>query len=221
MSVSALAPRKQPRQARAASTVEVILQAAARVLAAESLAGFNTNRVAQVAGVSVGSLYQYFPNKASLIVALIEREQATLAVALHQAVAQTQGQALRPVLAALVAVAIQHQFGNAGYAAALDLEERRLPVQALLGASQQRIVQLLSGVLRQHRAALAKPLPATAAIDCLTISKALIENQPSAGVPNLQALARKVLRALLGYLQHTPLPANKPATKLRTPFNRP
>ena len=59
--------------------MEAILAAAARVLARESLAGFNTNRVAEVAGVSVGSLYQYFPNKAALVAALIEREQARYA----------------------------------------------------------------------------------------------------------------------------------------------
>ncbi|MFN5165613.1 MAG: TetR/AcrR family transcriptional regulator, partial [Pseudomonadota bacterium] len=74
-----LRPRKSPRQVRSADTVETILAAAARVLERESLAGFNTNRVAAVAGVSVGSLYQYFPNKSALIAALIDRQQTALA----------------------------------------------------------------------------------------------------------------------------------------------
>jgi AcrR family transcriptional regulator len=52
-----------PSQLRSLATVQLILPAAARVLARESLAGFNTNRVAEVAGISVGSLYQYFPSK--------------------------------------------------------------------------------------------------------------------------------------------------------------
>ena len=68
-----LRQRKSPRQQRSADTVEALLTAAARVLERESLAGFNTNRVAEVAGVSVGSLYQYFPNKSALIAALIDR----------------------------------------------------------------------------------------------------------------------------------------------------
>ena len=55
---STFPPRKAPRQPRSAATVAAILQAATRVLSRESLAGFNTNRVAEVAGVSVGSLYQ-------------------------------------------------------------------------------------------------------------------------------------------------------------------
>jgi AcrR family transcriptional regulator len=72
---AAIRPRKKPSQARAADTVEMILTAAARVLATHSLAGFNTNRVAALAGVSVGSLYQYFPNKDALVAVLIARRK--------------------------------------------------------------------------------------------------------------------------------------------------
>jgi AcrR family transcriptional regulator len=64
---TAIQPRKRPRQARAQETQRAILQAAARVLRDEGPAAFNTNRVAERAGVSVGSLYQYFPNKAALL----------------------------------------------------------------------------------------------------------------------------------------------------------
>ena len=60
-------PRKRPRQVRSLETTRVILEAAARVLREEGPASFNTNRVAEVAGVSVGSLYQYYPNKAALL----------------------------------------------------------------------------------------------------------------------------------------------------------
>jgi AcrR family transcriptional regulator len=65
--------RKMPRQARAKETVEVILTAAARILTSEGFEALTTNRVAAVAGVSVGSLYQYFPNKEALVRALCER----------------------------------------------------------------------------------------------------------------------------------------------------
>lgn len=66
----------------------------------QSLAGFNTNRVAEVAGVSVGSLYQYFPNKESLVTALIEREQANLALAVEATVQASVGYSLREGLLA-------------------------------------------------------------------------------------------------------------------------
>jgi AcrR family transcriptional regulator len=66
-------PRKSPRQARSQATVGAILDAAARVLVERGYAATNTNLVAELAGVSVGSLYQYFPNKDALIAALHQR----------------------------------------------------------------------------------------------------------------------------------------------------
>jgi len=62
-----ISQRKQPRQARSNASVAVILEAAAQVLAKEGAQRFTTARVAEKAGVSVGSLYQYFPNKAAIL----------------------------------------------------------------------------------------------------------------------------------------------------------
>jgi AcrR family transcriptional regulator len=59
--------RKDPKQARSAALVKAVLQAAAQVLAREGAPRFTMARVAEAAGVSVGSLYQYFPNKAALL----------------------------------------------------------------------------------------------------------------------------------------------------------
>lgn len=66
--------RKIPAQARSKELVETMLLAAARVFRATDGLRVDTNRIAEIAGVSIGSLYQYFPNKNSLIAALIERE---------------------------------------------------------------------------------------------------------------------------------------------------
>ncbi len=65
--------RKAPRQARSRATVETIIEAGARILNDGGWAGFTTNRVAELAGVSIGSLYQYFPDKLSLIDAIRRR----------------------------------------------------------------------------------------------------------------------------------------------------
>src|SRR4051812_6293565 len=59
--------RKRPKQARSSELVAAILEAAAQVLTSEGAQRFTTTRVAEKAGVSVGSLYQYFPNKAALL----------------------------------------------------------------------------------------------------------------------------------------------------------
>jgi AcrR family transcriptional regulator len=88
-------PRKQPVQDRARDTVEILLRAAAQVFAARGYAATTTNKVAERAGVSIGSLYQYFPNKDALLVALINAHvhegetiliaAATAAVSAHDA----------------------------------------------------------------------------------------------------------------------------------------
>jgi len=66
-------PRKKASQERAKATVDAILDATARILVKEGYDRASTNRVALAAGVSVGSLYQYFPSKEALVAALVER----------------------------------------------------------------------------------------------------------------------------------------------------
>lgn len=77
--------RKAPRQARSRTTVDVIVQAAARVLAERGWAGFTTNHVAERAGISIGSLYQYFPGKQSLIEAIRRLHLADVLAAVRSA----------------------------------------------------------------------------------------------------------------------------------------
>lgn len=77
--------RKEPRQARSRATVEAILQAGARVLGDRGMDGFTTNETADVAGVSIGSLYQYFPDKLSLIDAIRHRHLDDVLAVIRQA----------------------------------------------------------------------------------------------------------------------------------------
>lgn len=101
-----LSPRKRPAQRRSRDTVEAILEAAAQVLDAAGYAGLNTNAIAARAGISVGSLYQYFPNKQAICAELtrryVERQAAAFAENLRQTFAtDPRGQIRRTVKTAL------------------------------------------------------------------------------------------------------------------------
>jgi len=100
-------PRKAPRQERSRSTVETILQATARVFSEHGYAGTNTNLIAEKAGISIGSLYQYFTNKDSLIAALHQRHaeqvQRTVEEVLSRPYEPTLAGHIRAMVKALLA----------------------------------------------------------------------------------------------------------------------
>lgn len=77
--------RKAPRQARSKAMVDAIVEAAARILATGGAAGFSTNQVAQAAGVGIGSLYQYFPDKHAIVEAIRRQHLDEVLVALRAA----------------------------------------------------------------------------------------------------------------------------------------
>ncbi|MGO3891443.1 MAG: TetR/AcrR family transcriptional regulator [Paenalcaligenes sp.] len=97
-----LLPRKSPRQARSKALVTAILDATAQVLVERGYAGSSTNLIASRAGVSIGSIYQYFPNKDSLIAALRERHATDLYDTLDAVLTRRNPQSLEEKLAAIV-----------------------------------------------------------------------------------------------------------------------
>jgi AcrR family transcriptional regulator len=195
-----LQPRKLPSQERSANTVKTILEAAARILAKESLAAFNTNRVAEVAGISVGSVYQYFPNKAAMIAALIEQEHNRVIEEIEQMVKDLHGKSLAVCLQAFAKLAVSQQYNRPLLAAALDHEERRLPMQQEEARTFARITRALDSLLAAHRPALPPELPACAGFDCLLIAKALVESNSSLDPQLSPDLEGRIFRALSGYL---------------------
>lgn len=98
------AMRKAPVQRRSADTIETILQASARILEEEGEARFTTNRIAERAGYSVGTLYQYFPDKHAILALLAAREREAAAERIRQAAQAADGMAMRGVVEALLSV---------------------------------------------------------------------------------------------------------------------
>ncbi len=94
--------KKQPKQARSRVMIETLLQATTRIIRREGLAHLTTNRVAEVAGVSVGSLYQYFPNKESLLDTLREQYDARFMKRMVHAYGELAGRSLRDGLRGFV-----------------------------------------------------------------------------------------------------------------------
>src|ERR1700679_1583255 len=139
-----LKPRKIPRQSRAEQTVATILEAAARVLESKGLDGLNTNLVAQRAGVSVGTLYQYFPGKDAIIVALSKREHAVFLVEAKGALGQPTGQR---ALNYLIAVSVHQQLRRPVLARALDFEENRPAIAKELATGKAAFGELLRQIL--------------------------------------------------------------------------
>src|SRR6185437_7157816 len=95
-------PRKVASQERSRATVEALVEATARILVKEGFHKASTNRVAEVAGVSVGSLYQYFPSKEALVAAVIERHQQEIMRTVRDELAEVLAQPVHKAVRKLV-----------------------------------------------------------------------------------------------------------------------
>ncbi|TAK85230.1 MAG: TetR/AcrR family transcriptional regulator [Aquabacterium sp.] len=98
---AALRPRKAPAQARSAVTVEAILEATLQVLQQTGFHQLTTTRVAERAGVSVGTLYQYYPNKRALLAAVLQAHLGEVVEAVEAACRAHEGATLRAMVVAL------------------------------------------------------------------------------------------------------------------------
>lgn len=191
-----LDPRKSPKQARSAATVEVILEAAARILESKGLSGYTTNAVADKAGVSVGSLYQYFPGKDALTGALIKRETAVLLREAEEAAKEERGD---KALKRMIAAAVAHQLRRPALARVLDFEEGRWPDVQDIREVKERLMALLAGVLVREDLP-RQTDPEIAAADVLAMVRGMIDAAGERGEADREGLERRVGRAVFGYL---------------------
>jgi len=189
-------PRKQPRQARAQHTVNAMIEASARILEEQGHGGFTTNAVAELAGASIGTLYQYFPDKDALLGALIARETSRLVEEVEAARMVATG---RGALDGLIEAAVRHQVRRPRLARLLDFEEARLPLDADTQLVRAKIVTLLADILSRPDLPRQSDMP-SATGDVLAIIRGMLDAAGERGEEGQAPLIVRVRRAVLGYL---------------------
>lgn len=185
--------RKRPHQRRARTTVEAILEAAAHILDTRGAEAFNTNAVAERAGVSIGSLYQYFSNKTALVQALIQREHAQLLGELVALGERCEGMAL---LDALIALAVEHQLRRPALNRLLDAEEAHLPPAAETWQLQLALTAIWNRSLGADLIAREPRLPQ----DLFAMIQGMVDVAGQFGETDAAALAERIRRAVFAYL---------------------
>src|SRR5882672_12395871 len=112
-SQAVLEPRKSPVQARSAASVDALLEATIQVLLQVGKERLTTTKVALRAGVSVGTLYQYLPNKSALLKAALRRHLAEVTEAVELVCKEQEGETLRQMVTAVINSFLQAKMGNA------------------------------------------------------------------------------------------------------------
>ena len=138
LSQPVLKPRKTPIQARSNASVDAILQATLQVLTSVGKERLTTTRVAARAGVSVGTLYQYFPNKSALLQAALRRHMDQVRSAIETVCAQHQGESLLDMGTALIFAYLDAKMQNVKASAALYAVSSDVDGAAIAKAAGQR-----------------------------------------------------------------------------------
>lgn len=204
------APRKRPSQDRSQHTVEVIVEAATRVFDELGLQA-TTNRIAELAGVSVGSLYQYFPDKLALITELHERHRSRVAQAVLQALDATPALPLESAVRRVVACSLAVHRDRPGLQRVLHAHLPQLSERDDASPAKRQVVERTG---RWLEARLPGATPATVALavqTLLTLSESLVHAAvlgPAGGVDE-GATADNITQAICGYLDRL---ASSPAS---------
>lgn len=178
-----LKPRKQPAQRRSAFTVEAILEACIQVLIAEGKEGLTTTKVAERAGVSVGTLYQYFTDKNSLLAAVMCNHLNEVAEKVEQACQLNSGQPATLAVKAIVGAFFSAKMSQAEVSRALYLIAPELEGEA-------EVVKL--------------------SLKMQSVIKSLLETIPDIQLEDIEATTFLLTTSLLGPVQ-TLLAYNAPA----------
>jgi AcrR family transcriptional regulator len=145
--LTAFEPRKTPVQARATVTVEAISEATIQILLSQGAERLTTTRVADRAGVSVGTLYQYFPNKQSLIFAVLEEHLEKIAAAVEDACEHARHKPLTEMITEVVEAFVDAKVARADISVALYKVAPDVGGQALVKRVTQQLQKTIVRML--------------------------------------------------------------------------
>lgn len=199
-------PRKHPRQTRSQMTVEDILEATAQLLVEEGREALTTTRVAERAGVSVGTLYQYFSDLDELMGKLVEvhlaRERDALEAVLQDASSLSTAQLVDRLVDAFTGVFAKHP----ELSAALYDEIRRAPWGPVLNELGEDTASVVAQLLQERASELSPPDPALAAFVLVNSIDALVQRAAAQRPEDLRSgtVAREAKRMARRYLLSDP-----------------
>jgi len=180
--LTALEPRKTPVQARAAVTVEAICEATIQVLLSHGAERLTTTRVCDRAGVSVGTLYQYYPNKRSLLHAVMEGHLDKVASAVESACEHACHKPVHEMIKQMVEVFVDVKMNRADISVALYKVAADVGGPELVKRAGQRMRKAVEAML--NTAPDIKSAPDTFAIDTMLAAmsgtmRSMLETRPS------------------------------------------
>lgn len=198
-------PRKSASQERSRATVQALLDATARVLTREGYDRASTNRIAATAGVSVGSLYQYFPNKEALVAALVARHNREMLDLLREALKEVASLDLATAIAKLVRAAVDAHRVDPALHRVFDEQVPRMGQLAKIEALQGETFQLVRSYLEERRDEISvRDLDSATSILVTTVealTHQFVIHRPGAPERDRDRFIDEVARLVVGYLQ--------------------
>lgn len=211
-----LSPRKRPRQARAAVTLDAIFEATIQVLIADGPRRLTTTRVAERAGVSVGTMYQYFPHKQALFYALNERYLDIVAEKVEATCRAQRGGFVQGMVEALVATYWQAKTERVEVTQALYRSVVELDNEAMIEAFARRVDTATEAMFASAADAAFADLN-TVVLTLLTSIFGTVRSVFERNLPieEADAVLRQLVLMCVAYLQAVKLPAEGVTASVR------
>lgn len=197
-------PRKDASQERSRATVDALVEATARILVREGFDKASTNRIAEVAGVSVGSLYQYFPSKEALVAAVIERHQHDIMQTVRAELAEVLRLPVEKAVRKLVAIAVKAHCVDPALHRVIAEQIPRVGRLEKLAAFNRENYILFKTYLEAHRDDICVDDLDLASFVCVTSVEALTHNavlSEKLSGKAMDALIDEITRLIVRYLK--------------------